>query len=89
MGVGGTPAEGNCESSGKAFAFLIKVAEKVVMSFPLIPAFNGCIMPGVEVAIFFSNEVTRMKDAGPDVVKPLIQCQQRLPPDILSEKNNL
>lgn len=55
-----------------------------MMSFSLIPALDGCIRPGTEVA-----EVTRRKNAGPDIIKPLIQCQQCLPPDILSEKNHL
>ena len=85
---GGTSAEEYYEGSRKAFVFLIKVAERVVMSFSLIRALDGCIRPGTEVAIFH-NEVTRRKNAGPDIIKPLIQCQQCLPPDILSERNHL
>ena len=62
---GGTSAEEYYEGSRKAFVFLIKVAERVVMSFSLIRALDGCIRPGTEVAIF-PKEVTRRKNAGPD-----------------------
>lgn len=49
--AGATLAEVHCEGSRKAFAFLIRVPVKIVVSFPLIPAFNRYILPITGITI--------------------------------------